>query len=118
MKRQRGARLSSEYKKAIYEILSEKLKDNDLTEMFSVLKCDVAADLKHAKVYISVFSKDEQKRKTSFLAIERSAGFVRRELAKIMQTRTVPEIHFFLDDSLEYGDKIDRLLNQIKGDNS
>jgi ribosome-binding factor A len=114
MKGLRGARLSGEYQKAIYEILSTKVKDNNLTEMFSILKCDVTTDLKHAKVYISIFSTNKEKRLATFGAIEHSAGYVRHELALIMRMRTVPELHFVLDDSLEYSDKINKLLHEIK----
>lgn len=113
MKGLRGARLSAEYKKAIYEILSTKVKDINLTEMFSILKCDVTPDLKHAKVYISIYSKDNDKKVSTFKAIEHSAGFVRHELAHIMNMRTVPELHFVLDDSLEYSDKINKILHSL-----
>jgi ribosome-binding factor A len=116
MKSLRGVRLSGEYQKAIYEILSSKVKDVNLTEMFSILKCDVTPDLKHAKVYISIFSTSQEKKQATFAAIERAAGFVRHELAQIMMMRTVPEIHFIYDDSMEYSDKINKLLHKISSD--
>jgi len=118
MKGLRGARLSGEYQKEIYEILSTKVKDTALTEMFSILKCDVTADLKHAKVYISIFSTNNEKKLATFAAIERSAGFVRHELALIMRMRTVPELHFIFDDSMEYSDKINNILHKITDSNS
>lgn len=114
MKEKRNARISAEFQKAVYEILSTKVRDVSLTEMFSVLKCDVTADLKHAKVYISIFSGDDSKKQATFKAIEHSAGFVRRELAKVMRMHTVPELHFIMDDSLDYGDKINKILADIK----
>jgi len=116
MKSLRGVRLSGEYKKAIYEILSTKVKDVNLTEMFSILKCDVTPDLKHAKVFISIFSTNKEKKLATFKAIEHSAGFVRHELAQIMMMRTVPEIHFVDDDSMEYSDNINKLLHKINSE--
>ena len=113
----RTSRLSAEYRKAVYEIITTKVKDADITEMVSVMNVDVTPDLKHAKVYLSVFSKDETRKKATFDAIARSAGFIRRELAHMMSTRTVPELNFILDDSMDYSDKINRLLKDIEDKN-
>lgn len=55
MKVKRSDRLKGELQKEIYEIISKKLKNPDVTEMFSVTRVDVAGDLSHAKVYVSVF---------------------------------------------------------------
>ena len=114
MANKRTSRLSSEYKKAIYEIISTKVKDENITEMVSVTDVDVSADLKHAKVYISVFSVDELKKKATFGAIVKAAGFIRKELAAMMTTRTVPELEFIKDESMEYGERIDKLLKEIE----
>lgn len=112
----RTSRLSAEYRKAIYEIISTKVKDSAITEMVSVMRVDVTSDLKHAKVYLSIFSKDEAKKIATFDAIVKSSGFIRRELAHTMTTRTVPELNFVLDDSLDYSDKINKLLKEIEVD--
>lgn len=81
--------------------------------MFSVTKVDVDKELSLAKVYISVFSSDKKKASETYEAIENSAGFVRRELSKGMRIRTVPPIKFIYDDTMEYSEKIDKLIDSL-----
>ena len=110
----RQDRLNSELQKEIYEIISRRLKNPLITEMFSVLKVDCAKDLSFARVYISVYSKDKEKSEKTFNAIKDDAKKIRYELSKSMILRTVPELSFILDDSMEYSDKINKILGEIK----
>ena len=110
----RQDRLNSELQKEIYEIISRRLKNPLITEMFSVLKVDCAKDLSFARVYISVYSKDKEKSERTFNAIKEDAKKIRYELSKSMILRTVPELSFILDDSMEYSDKINKILGEIK----
>ena len=110
----RQDRLNSELQKEIYEIISRRLKNPLITEMFSVLKVDCAKDLSFARVYISVYSKDKEKSESTFNAIKDDAKKIRYELSKSMILRTVPELSFILDDSMEYSDKINKILGEIK----
>lgn len=109
----REKRLNSEFQREIYSILKYKVKNPDLTEMFSVSEVEVTNDLKYAKVFISVFSTDENKKKATFDAITSSAKFVRGELGKVMKIRYVPELRFYVDESNEYGNKIESILSGI-----
>ena len=109
----RSVRLSSELQKDVYEIISRKLKNPLITQMFSITKVTASKDLAHADVYISVYSRDEEKKKQTFEAIKNDAKRIRFELAKSSRARTVPELHFILDGSMEYGDKMDKLFIQI-----
>lgn len=109
----REKRLNSEFQREIYDILKYKVKNPDLTEMFSISEVDVTNDLKYAKVYVSVFTTDENKKKATFDAIVSSAKFVRGELGKVMRIRTVPELRFLSDESNEYGNKIEGILSGI-----
>jgi ribosome-binding factor A len=102
------------FKKEIYEILKNRVKDPRLTEMFTVTKVDTDKELSTARVYISIYSTDKSKADATMEAINSSAGFVRRELLHRMRIRTVPVLNFIPDTTMEYGDKIDRILNQIK----
>ena len=109
----RSERLNGEFQKEIYEIISRRLKNPLITEMFSILRVDCSSDLSYAKVYVSVYSKDENKKKITFDAIKADAKKIRFELAKVIRARTVPELNFVLDDSMEYGDKMGKLLKSI-----
>ena len=109
----REKRLNSEFQHEIYDILKNKVKNTDLTEMFSISEVEVTNDLKYAKVFVSVFSIDEQKKKNTFDAICSFAKFVRGELGKRMRIRYVPELKFLLDTANEYGNRIDSILSSI-----
>lgn len=118
MKRRSGAnradRINAEIQKELYEIISRRLKNPLITEMFSILRVDCAKDLSYAKVYVSVYSKDENKKMTTFNAIKEDSKKIRHELSKSMLVRTVPELNFVLDDSMDYSDKMNKLFLQIE----
>jgi ribosome-binding factor A len=109
----RSERLASELQKDIYEVIARKLKNPLITEMFSIVRVDASKDLSYAKVYVSVYSTDPIKKETTFKAIQADAKKIRFELAKVIRARTVPELNFVLDDSMEYGDKMDKLFKSI-----
>lgn len=109
----RNDRLNGEFQKEIYEIISRKLKNPLITEMFSIVRVDASKDLSYAKVYVSVYSTDLNKKQTTFKAIQADAKKIRFELAKVIRAHTVPELNFVLDDSMEYGDKMDKLFKSI-----
>lgn len=113
MSLQRTAKLNSEFQKNIYEVLSKSVKDPRITEMFSVTKVEIDKELTLAKVYISVYGKDSEKTEATFEGIKSAAGYVRRELYKIMRVRAVPQLMFVRDDSMEYSDRISKILNQL-----
>lgn len=110
----RTDRLNSEFKKEIYEIIARRLNDPEITEMVSVMKVDVSRDLSYAKVFVSVFSKDPEKSKRTFDAICKNAKKIRFELGGSMRIRTVPELSFVLDGSMEYSDKINKIFAEIE----
>lgn len=119
MKVSRGERLSGEFQKEISSVISSKLRNSypELSTIISITEADIAPDLKSAKIYISIFDTDEAKRNNSFEIIKQNAGFIRHELSKVMHIRTVPELRFYLDESMEYGSKIDKILNGLVDDN-
>ena len=115
MKSLRAERLSAEYQKAVYEVISTSLKNktNNIKGLVSVTGADVSPDLKNAKIYVSILAKNDEEEKATFDEICAHAGFIRHELAHMMRSRTVPELRFFRDESMDYGDKIDRLIKEI-----
>ncbi len=115
MKGIRGERLGGEFQKEIYSIISGKLraKVGELSAIISVTEVDVAPDLKSAKVYVSIYDTDAARAEQSFNLIKDNAGFIRHELSQVMRLRTVPELRFFKDESMAYGEKIDKILADI-----
>lgn len=112
----RTDRLNAELKREISEIIAKKLKNPAVTAMVSVTDVDVSPDISYAKVFVSVFSTDENKKNESFAALCADAKKIRYELGKSMRIRTVPELDLILDRSLEYGDKMDKFLYKISED--
>lgn len=115
----RTDRLNSEYQKEISAILSGPLKNKEpnLKGIISVTEADVAPDLKTAKIYLSIYAPEEERERT-FALIKENAGFVRKELARVMRMRTVPFLTFLFDESMEYGSKMDELFAKIHKDES
>ncbi len=110
----RMGRIDEEYRKELSNIISYKVKNPNITGMISVTKVKVTSDLKFAKVFISILnSKNVDK---TLEGLKQSAGFIRTELAKTINLRNTPEILFELDDSIEYGAKIDAILKDIMKD--
>ncbi len=112
----RSDRVNAEIIREISEIISRKLKDPLITAMVSVTGADVSKDLSYAKIFVSVFSTDENKKHQTFDALKNDAKKIRYELSRSMRMRTVPELDFVLDLSIEYGDKMDKLLYKIAED--
>ena len=112
----RADRLNAEFKREISEIIARKLKDPMITAMVSVTSVDCSRDLSYAKVFVSVFSTDEEKKNSTFSALASDAKKIRYELGKSMRVRTVPELDFMLDKSIEYGDKMDKILLKLSED--
>ncbi|MGN0807900.1 MAG: 30S ribosome-binding factor RbfA [Candidatus Coproplasma sp.] len=116
MKGNRGERLSSQFREEIYRVISYDLRNKypEISAIISVTEADVAPDLKTAKVYVSIFDTDPEKKANSFKILCANAGYIRHSLSQVLRLRTVPELKFILDDSMEYGDKIDKLLKNIE----
>lgn len=110
----RFERIGEEYKKEISNIINNKLKNPNVTGLISVTKVKVTNDLKFAKVYVSILN--SKNLKETLEALKKSSGFIRTELARSVNLRNTPEIIFELDDSLEYGAKIDSILKDIMKD--
>ena len=113
MKGKRTDRLNSELRKLIYEVIKNKLMLPEVTEMFTISEVDCSPDLKHAKVYISVYSVSEEKRKKTYDAICHASPEIRRALCHEMRIRTVPELRFYEDGAFAYGNKIDTILSTL-----
>ena len=115
MKVSRTSRLNSEYQKAIAAIINGSLKYKcpDLTGIISITNASVAPDLKTARIFCSIYAKDEQTKTNTFRILRENAGFIRHELSQTMRMRTVPSLYFILDNSLEYGAHMDELFIKI-----
>lgn len=101
----------------ISDLISRHLKDPRISGTISVTEVQTSPDLRHAKVYISILGNEEQRRE-SFAALRHAAGFFRRELGERLALRRIPELDVRMDESLERGDRIMRLLKEIQEEGS
>lgn len=108
---ERILRVNSEIQKAISNIISSELKNPMIKGLITVTKVDTTTDLDQSKVYISIY--EEEGREDVLNAIKHSAGFIRRALAREVDLRKVPFLTFYLDDSYDYGQKIEETINKI-----
>ena len=116
MKGLRGERLASQFREEIYRVIATKLRNrySSLSAIISVTQVDVAPDLKTAKVYVSIYDPDTARKDASFEILKENAGFIRHELSQVLHLRTVPELSFILDGSMEYGAKIDKIIESLE----
>lgn len=109
----RVSRVSALIKREISQMLLNEIKDDRVgAGMVSITDVDVSGDLQHAKVFVSIYGTEEAKVET-MEGLRSSANFVRRELGTRMRLRRTPEVVFLEDRSLERGDRMLQLLNQI-----
>lgn len=107
----RTGRVGEQIKKEISDLIQTELKDPRIG-FITVTGADVTNDLSLARVYLSILGSEEQKEET-LRAIGRAKGFLRTELGRRVRLRHTPEIEFRFDNSIEYGSRIELLLQQI-----
>jgi ribosome-binding factor A len=104
-------RISEEIKKELSNLIREEIKDPRLPQFVSITAVRVTKDLRYAKVYISVFG-DEASKQGALAALEHASGFIRHEIGQRIQLRYTPEFSFKLDDSIEKGMHLSKLIEQ------
>ncbi len=97
----RSHRVADFIQRELSVLIRNELKDPRLSPMLTIASVDVSRDLSVAKIYFSVF--DPEERDPSQEALTSASGFLRRQLARQMKTRTVPQLRFLYDDSAERG---------------
>lgn len=108
----RTSRIAGEMRRIISQIIMTEIKDPRLPLMTSVMDIDLAKDLKYAKVYVSVYGSDTE-RKAALEALHSAEGFIRREVGKSMTIRYVPELTFIIDQSIERGAYMSSLIDKV-----
>jgi len=110
----RPGRLAEAIKKEVSDILLNDIKDPRIG-FVTITLVDVTADLRYARVFASVMGSPEQQ-KAAEDALKRATGYIRSELGKRIRLRYTPEISFKLDDSIERGTRVIRLMKEVEGE--
>ena len=105
-------RVNEELKKEISRVFTFELKNSKVTGLISVTKVKITPDFKYAKVYVSILNSKSIGK--TMEGLKESSGFIRSQIAKNVNLRVTPELIFEIDDSLEYGARIDSILKDLK----
>ena len=108
----KNIRINAEVQKELSVILREEIKDPRINAMTSVVSVEVTPDLKYCKVYISVLG-DEESQKSTLEGLKSAEGYIRSQLAKTINLRNTPELTFILDQSIEYGINMSKLIDEV-----
>ena len=104
--------INGEVLKELSNIIRSEIKDPRINPMTSVVAVEVAPDLKTCKAYISVLG-DEKSQKDTITGLKSAEGYIRRQLARTVNLRNTPEIRFILDQSIEYGINMSKLIDEV-----
>ena len=108
----KNIRINEEVMRELSNIIRGEIKDPRIHPMTSVVAVEVAPDLKTAKAYISVLGNEKAQADT--LAGLRSAeGFIKNRLAKVINLRNTPELHFVMDQSIAYGVDMSKKIDEV-----
>ena len=108
----KNTRINAEVQKELSNIIRGEIKDPRIHPMTSVMAVEVAPDLKTCKAFISVLGSDEAKQST-IRGLKNAEGYIRRELARNLNLRNTPEITFVLDQSIEYGVNMSKMIDDV-----
>ncbi len=111
----KNTRINGEVLKELAGIIRGEIKDPRINPMTSVVTVEVAPDLKTCKAYISVLG-DEESQKNTIAGLRSAEGYIRRELARRINLRNTPEITFVLDQSIEYGVRMSKMIDDVTKD--
>jgi ribosome-binding factor A len=113
--RRRIERLNKAIKQEISALLERQVNDPRLESLISVTRVSVSPDLRNAKVFVSILG-DGESRSEMLAGFNAAAGFLRRELGPRLHMRSVPQLSFEYDDSIEQGARVLQLIGQIARD--
>ena len=113
MQQTRLERINSEIRKEISDILKNNINDPRVKGLVSVVTVDTSNDLSHCKIYLSIFSGKAEQDKATFKAISSMSSFIRKELARRIDLRIIPELHFKLDDGFNQSEKMNKLIDSL-----
>lgn len=113
MNNKRANRISEEVKKVVSELISNRLKDPRVGKMVTVTSVEVTRDLSYANIYISVLG-DKAEKDEALKGLSSAKGFIRKEIGSRIDLRYVPEPIFHLDESIERGIYMSKLIKEVK----
>ena len=108
----KNTRINGEVQRALAEIIRGEIKDPRIAPMTSVVAVEVAPDLKTCKAWISVLG-DEKAQEDTLAGLESAEGYIRGQLARIINLRNTPQLQFIMDQSIAYGVSMTRKIDEV-----
>lgn len=112
----RTDRVAEMIQRKLAEIIPKEVKDPRLTGFITISAVKVAADMGHAKIYFTVLRNEDRKLTSSIL--NAAASYLRTALSRSISLRTIPQLHFVYDESIEYGERLSHLIDKVNLPNS
>lgn len=108
----KNTRVNGEVMRVLAEVIRSEIKDPRINPMTSVVAVEVAPDLKTCKAWISVLG-NEESQKGTLAGLKSAEGYIRNQLARKINLRNTPEIRFIIDQSIEYGVNMSRMIDEV-----
>ena len=108
----KNTRVNGEVMRVLAEVIRSEIKDPRINPMTSVVAVEVAPDLKTCKAWISVLGNGESQKDT-LAGLKSAEGYIRNQLARKINLRNTPEIRFIIDQSIEYGVNMSRMIDEV-----
>ena len=108
----KNTRINEEVHRVLAEIIRSEIKDPRINPLTSVVAVEVAPDLKTCKAWISVFG-NEDSQKDTLAGLKSAEGYIKNQLAKKINRRNTPEIRFIIDQSIEYGVNMSKMIDDV-----
>ena len=108
----KNTRVNGEVMRVLAEVIRSEIKDPRINPMTSVVAVEVAPDLKTCKAWISVLG-NEESQKDTLAGLKSAEGYIRNQLARKINLRKTPEIRFIIDQSIEYGVNMSRMIDEV-----
>ncbi|WEV53985.1 30S ribosome-binding factor RbfA [Leuconostocaceae bacterium ESL0723] len=109
---QRAGRLAQEIQREVSDLLLKRINDPRVQDV-TITSVEVSGDLQIAKIYYSILSDKASDRQKVAAGLEAATGLIRRELGRQLTIYKIPELHFILDNSIQYGDHIEDLIRKL-----
>lgn len=111
----KNSRINGEVQRALAQIIRGEIKDPRINPLTSVVSVEVAPDLKNCKAFISVLG-DQKSVDDTLAGLNSAIGFIKSRLAKTINLRNTPDIHFIMDQSIAYGVEMSKKIEEVTKD--
>ena len=108
----KNTRINGEVQRVLAEVIRSEIKDPRINPLTSVVSVEVAPDLKTCKAWISVLG-NEESQKDTLAGLKSAEGYIKNQLAKRINLRNTPQIRFIIDQSIEYGVNMSKMIDDV-----